>query len=133
MTWHVRTGLGLFGQCYIVTLRGGGHGRSRQCRPVAAPTRTITLDFVPVPGGRSRLHGYAGLVSPRTASVVADFSSGSPRMYHPVRVNGRSYVAIVAPPDTAVTVVSLFDSAGHKFASAVTAVGGSTGTLPMGK
>ena len=48
-------------------------------------------------------------------------------------MNGRSYVAIVAPPDTAVTVVSLFDSAGHKFASAVTAVGGSTGTLPMGK
>ena len=100
---------------------------------MAAPTRTITLDFVPVPAGRSRLAGYAGLVSPRTASVVADFSSGSPRTYHPVSVNGRSYVAIVAPPDTAVTVVSLFDSAGHKFASAVTAVGGSTGTLPMGK
>ena len=132
MTWHIRTELGLFGQCYTVTVRGG-HGRSQQCRPVAAPPRTVTLDPVPVPAARSRLAGYAGLVSPRTASVVADFSSGSPRTYHPVRVNGRSYVAIVAPPDTAVTVVSLFDSAGHKFASAVTPVGGSTGTLPMGK
>ena len=60
MTWHVRTGLGLFGQCYIVTLRGGGHGRSRQCRPVAAPTRTITLDFVRSRAGDRDCTGMPG-------------------------------------------------------------------------
>ena len=103
-------------------------------RKAGVPASAIRYDsaneHIPVPTETGNL--YSGADS-TTASVVADFSSGSPRTYRPVSVNGRSYVAIVAPPDTAVTVVSLFDSAGHKFASAVTTVGGSTGTLPMGK
>ena len=68
-----------------------------------------------------------------TASVVADFSSGLPRTYRPVNVAGRKYVAIVAPPDNVLDRVSLFDSAGHEFGSAVAPVGGMTGTLPIGK
>jgi hypothetical protein len=132
MTWHMRTGLGQFGQCYTATVRGGGH--SYQCVPVAAPPRTLALDYVPVPGARSHLAGYAGLVSPRTASVVADFSSGPPHTYKPVNVAGRMYVAIVAPPDSLVDVVTLFDSAGHQFARAVTPMpgSGSFATLPTG-
>jgi hypothetical protein len=130
-TWHINTGLGLFGQCYAATLRGGGH--SRQCAPVAAPPRTIAVTYVPIPYARSHLAGYAGPVSPRTASIVAEFSSGLPRTYRPVDVAGRKYVAIVAPPDNVLDRVSLFDSAGHEFGSAVAPVGGMTGTLPIGK
>lgn len=131
-TWHIRTGLGLFGQCYGAALRSGGH--SYQCVPVAAQPRTIAMTYVPIPYARSRLAGYAGLVSPRTASIVADFSSGlSPRTYKPVNVAGRKYLAIVAPPDNVLDRVSLFDSAGHEFASAVAPVGGMTGRLPVGK
>ena len=130
-TWRIRTGLGLFGQCYAATLRGGGH--SYRCVPVAAPPRTIAVDYVPIPYGRSHLAGYVGLVSPRAASVVVDFSSGLPHTYKPVSVAGRKYLAIVAPPDNVVDRVSLLDDAGHQFASAVTPAGGMTGTLPMGK
>ena len=131
-TWQIRTGLGLFGQCYAATLRSGGH--SRQCVPVAGPPRTIAVDFVPIPYGRSQLAGYAGLVSPRTVSVVAEFNGGlSPHTYKPVDVAGRKYVAIVAPPDNVLDRVSLLDSAGHNFASAVRPLGGMTGTLPIGK
>jgi hypothetical protein len=88
---------------------------------------------VPIPYARSHLAGYAGPVSPRTASIVAEFSSGLPRTYRPVDVAGRKYVAIVAPPDNVLDRVSLFDSAGHEFGSAVAPVGGMTGTLPIGK
>jgi hypothetical protein len=131
-TWHIRTGLGLFGQCYTAVVRGSG--KSRQCVPVVAPPRTLALDYVPVPGARSQLAGYAGLVSPRTASVVAGFSSGPPHTYKPANVDGRKYVAIVAPPNGVVDVVSLFDSAGHQIASAVTPMpgSGSHATLPTG-
>ena len=97
-TWRIRTGLGLFGQCYAAILRGGGH--SYQCVPVAAPPRTIAVDYVPIPHGRLHLAGYAGLVSPRTASVVVNFSSGLPHTYKPVSVAGRKYLAIVAPRTT---------------------------------
>jgi hypothetical protein len=131
-TWRIRTGLGLFGQCYAATLGSGGH--SHQCVPVAGPPRTIAVDFVPIPYGRSQLAGYTGLVSPRTASVVAEFNGGlSPRTYKPVNVAGRKYVAIVAPPDNVLDRVSLLDSAGHNFASAVRPLGGMPGTLPIGK
>jgi hypothetical protein len=130
-TWRIRTGLGLFGQCYAAILRGGGH--SYRCVPVAAPPRAIAVDYVPIPRGRSHLAGYVGLVSPRTASVVVEFSSGLPHTYKPVSVAGRKYLAIVAPPDNVVDRVSLLDGAGREFASAVTPAGGMTGTLPMGK
>lgn len=127
-TWHIRTGLGLFGQCYTVTVRGGGH--SYQCVPVAAPPRTLAMDFVPIPGARSQLAGYAGLVSPRTASVVADFSSGPPHTYKPVNVDGRKYVAIVAPPDNVVTLVGLFDSGGRQFASVTSGLPAAQPSVP---
>ncbi len=118
--WHIRTSLGLFGQCYTATLRGGprgGRGQGSECVPVAAPPRAITLAWVPVPGATMELSGYAGLVSPRTARVDVALSDGIIPPARPVTVAGRSYVAFVIPPGCQVLRVNLFDSAGHMFAS----------------
>lgn len=118
--WHIRTSLGLFGQCYTATLRGGprgGRGEGSECVPVAAPPRAITLAWVPVPGAAMELSGYAGLVSSRTARVDVALSDGIIPPATPVTVAGRSYVAFVIPPGCQVLQVKLFDSAGHMFAS----------------
>jgi len=119
MTWHVRTSLGLYGQCYTATLRTPGHGRgqSSECVPVAAPPRAAALAVVLVSGAQAQLPGYAGLVSPRTAYVYASISDGTTRRVVPVRVAGRAYIALVAPAGCQVTRLSLFDASGHLFAS----------------
>jgi hypothetical protein len=120
LVWHIRTSLGLFGQCYTATLRGGpdhGRGQGSECVPVAAPPRTIDLAWVPVPGATMELSGYAGLVSPRTARVDVALSDGIIPPARPVTVAGRSYVAFVIPPGCRVLRLNLLDSAGHMFAS----------------
>jgi hypothetical protein len=120
MTWHIRTALGLFGQCYVATLRGGpggGRGQSaEQCAPVAAPPRTAALDPVSIPGAATDLTGYAGLVNPRTAKVEIALSDGIIPPARPVTIAGRAYVAFAIPPGCQVRQLKLFDSAGHVFA-----------------
>jgi hypothetical protein len=118
--WHMWASLGLYGQCYTATLRGGpggGRGQGAECVPVDAPPRTIDLAWVPVPGATTELDGYAGLVSPRTARVDVALSDGIIPPARPVTVQGRSYIAFVIPPGCRVLQLKLFDSAGHMFAS----------------
>jgi hypothetical protein len=118
--WRIRTSLGLFGQCYVATLRGGtggGHGRGSECVPVAAPPRTVALAQVPVPAPHTQLPGYAGVVNPRTAKVEVALSDGTIPPARPVNIAGRAYVAFVIPPGCQVLQLKLFDAAGHMFAS----------------
>jgi hypothetical protein len=117
--WHIRVSLGLYGQCYTATLRTPGHGRGQgsTCVPVAAPPRTAMLAAIPVSGAQAQLPGYAGLVSPRTAYAYASISDGTTHRLVPVRVAGRAYIAIVAPPGCVLTSLSLFDAGGHLFAN----------------
>jgi hypothetical protein len=102
--WHIRTMLGLFGQCYTAALRGpargtsDGRGQSSECVPVAMPPRAIALTWVSVPGATAQFSGYAGLVNPRTARVVVSFSGAPNITVRPVTVAGRAYVAFVVPP-----------------------------------
>ena len=122
MTWHIRTGLGLFGQCYAAELWGFRHGRygrgrSSECVPVAAPPRTITLSWVSVPGATANLTGYAGLVNPRTRSVLVSISDGTTRTVRPVFVTGRAYVAFVVPPGCQVIRLSLTRAGGAVYAT----------------
>jgi hypothetical protein len=117
--WHIRAALGLFGQCYTATLRGGpggGLGQGSECVAVSAPPRTAALDLVPVPSAHTQLPGYAGLVNPRTAKVEVALSDGTIPPARPVTIAGRSYVAFVIPPGCQVLQLKLFDSAGHVFA-----------------
>jgi hypothetical protein len=116
--WHVRASLGLFGQCYTTTTRGGGgRGQGLECVPVAAPPRTAALDWVSLPAARSQLTGYAGVVNPRAAKVAIALSDGTIPPAHVVNVAGRAYIAFAVPPGCQVLSLSLYDSAGHKFAS----------------
>jgi hypothetical protein len=116
--WHIRTSLGLFGQCYTATLRTPGHGRGQgtECVPVAAPPRTFAVTEVPVPGARAALPGYAALVNPRTAYVLASINNGSTVRVAAVHLAGRAYVAVAAPVGCALSWLKLVDSAGHVFA-----------------
>jgi hypothetical protein len=113
--WYVDSSLGLLGQCYRATVR---RGRSYfECLPVAAPPRTIALDYVPLQGGYTQFTGYAGLVSPRTAKITVTFSGAPDQTIRPVNVTGRAYVAFAVPPGCDVIRIRLADSAGHTFAS----------------
>jgi hypothetical protein len=117
-SWHITTALGLFGQCYTGTLQGdGGHGRSHECMPVAAPPATITLNLVPVPGRSSEFVGYAGVVNPRTKELVVSFTDAPDLTVTPVNVAGRVYVAFVVPPGCQVTRLRLAGPDGHVFAT----------------
>jgi hypothetical protein len=116
--WHVRTSLGLFGQCYTTTTRGGGgRGQGLECVAVAAPPRAAALDWVSIPAARSQFTGYAGVVNPRTAKVVITLSDGTLPPARAVSVAGRRYIAFAVPPGSQVLSLSLYDSAGHMFAS----------------
>jgi hypothetical protein len=118
MTWHIRASLGLLGQCYTATVRGGpggGRGQGSECVPVSAPPRAFALSALPVPSARTQLPGYAGLVNPRTVYLDASVSDGTTRRVVPVRVAGRAYVAIVVPAGCDLTWVSLFDASGRLF------------------
>jgi hypothetical protein len=116
--WHMWASLGLYGQCYTAAGRLPGHGRAQgsECVPVTAPPRTAALTAVPVSTAQTRLPGYAGLVNPRTAYVYASVNDGTTHKVIPVRVAGRAYIALVAPPGCAVTSLDLFDASGHLFA-----------------
>jgi hypothetical protein len=117
--WHIRTSLGLFGQCYTATLRVPGHGggQSSKCTPVAAPPRVAALSPVAISGSTTALPGYAGLVNPRTVKVDVALSDGIIPPARPVTVAGRTYVAFAIPPGCQVLQLKLFDSAGHMFAT----------------
>lgn len=120
MTWHISASLGLFGQCYTATLRGGpggGRGQGSECVPIASPPRTTALAFVPVPGAHTQLPGYAGLVNPRAAKVVVSINNGSDLTLRPVRWTGRAYIAFVVPPGCRAHLIRLYDADGHMFAS----------------
>jgi hypothetical protein len=101
--WHIRTALGLYGQCYTATLRGYSIGRLRECAPVAAPPAALILHHVPVLGPRWQYTGYAGLLSPRYKELVVSFSRAPARTVKPVNVDGRAYVAFVVPRGSRVT------------------------------
>ena len=125
-TWRIKTALGLYGQCYVATLRGPargssyGRGRSSECVPVAAPPRTMNLTWVPVPGATAELTGYAGLVNPRTAMVIVAIDNGTTQRIRPVNVAGRLYVAFVVPPGCQVEQVGLAQANGVIYATTST-------------
>jgi len=119
--WHMWASLGLYGQCYTAAGRVPGHGRGQgsECVPVTMPPRTATLTAVAVSSAQTQLPGYAGLVNPRTAYAYATVSDGTTHQVVPVRVAGRVYIALVAPPGCRLSSLSLFDANGHAFASVV--------------
>jgi hypothetical protein len=117
--WHIRVSLGLYGQCYTATLRTPGHGRGQGsvCVPVAAPPRIVSLTYLPVSSAQAQLPGYAGLVTPRAATVVVSINNGTSRTVRPVDVAGRAYLAFAVPAGCRPYLLSLYDAAGHRIAT----------------
>jgi hypothetical protein len=110
--WHIRTGLGLYGQCYVAALRsavGGdnGHGQFSECVPVAAPPHLTVLHRVPAPGAESQFTGYAGLVNPAAVRLVVTLTNGTVLTIRPVNVAGRAYVAFAVPPGCQVHLLAV--------------------------
>jgi hypothetical protein len=132
--WHMRSSLGLYGQCYTAAGRVPGHGRGQgsECVPVAAPPRTAAVTAVPVSSAQTQLPGYAGLVNPRTAYAYASIDNGTTHRVVPVRVAGRAYIAIVAPAGCQLISLSLFDASGHLFAHVGTFTQPIPGLPPLG-
>jgi hypothetical protein len=132
--WHMRSSLGLYGQCYTAAGRGPGHGRGQgsECIPVATPPRTAAVIAVPVSSAQTQLPGYAGLVNPRTAYAYASIDNGTTHKVVPVRVAGRAYIAIVAPAGCRLISLSLFDASGHLFAHVGTFTQPIPGLPPLG-
>lgn len=62
------------------------------------------------------LTGYAGLVSPRTAYLVARLSGGRPLRIRPAEVGGLEYVALALPAGLTLTEVTGYDRAGQPIA-----------------
>jgi hypothetical protein len=133
--WHIRTGLGLYGQCYVVALpgavgSGSGRGLFSECVPVTAPPRLMALHRVPAPGAASQLAGYAGLVNPATSRLVVTLTNGTTLTVRPVNVAGRVYVAFVVPPGCRVHLLIIHFEANATIPPGAAA--GATATIPPG-
>jgi hypothetical protein len=63
------------------------------------------------------LPGYAGLVTQRAAKVVVSVDNGTDLTITPVSVAGRAYLAFAVPPGCRPYLLTLFDAAGHPFAT----------------
>jgi hypothetical protein len=118
ISWTIKTGLGLFGQCYTgAAVAGSDSGQARECLPVEAPPRGIALAWVPFPATTAAITGYAGLVSPRTAYLVASLSSGATRRLAPDSLGGRKYISLAVGRGSRLVRLTLYDAVGHPFAT----------------
>jgi hypothetical protein len=99
VSWTIKTGLGLWGQCYTGSIVAAKEsGAAGECLPVEAPPRGIALAWVPFPAATPvPITGYAGLASPRTAYVIASFADGTTRRLTPALLSGRGYIALGIP------------------------------------
>jgi hypothetical protein len=117
--WRLSMSLGSAGQCYTSSARGrGSHGSTAECLPVQAPPAGAALSWVPFPStAAAGLTGYAGLVSPRTGYVIARLSGGTTRRLTPVDLAGRKYFGLAVQHGARLARVTMYDAAGHAFAS----------------
>lgn len=117
--WTITTGLGLFGQCYAGAVTAAqASGQAQECLPAEAPPRGASLAWVPFPASvGSAITGYAGLVSPRTATIIATLSDGSTRLLLPHDVAGRRYFALAVGGGVRLARLVLQDSSRQSFAA----------------
>jgi hypothetical protein len=118
ISWTIKTGLGLYGQCYSgATVAGHDAGQAQECLPIEAAPDGVVLAWVPFPASASGLTGYAGLVSPRTAYLMASLSNGTTRRLTPIDLAGRKYTGFAIGHGSRLVRLTLYDTAGHAFAT----------------
>ena len=90
--------LGAAGECFAGSLSGAdGYSSGGACQPIRLPPAAAVLRPL-LFSASTGLAGYAGLVSPRAATVTATLSSGTSERITPVTVGGRSYIALALRP-----------------------------------
>lgn len=115
--WRVTVTLGAAGECFAGSSFGASsYSSGSACQPIGLPPATAVLRPL-VFAAQTRLAGYGGLVSPRTATVTATLSSGTTERITPVTVGGRRYLALAMPSGTTLTRLTLDDTSGHAFAT----------------
>ena len=115
--WRVTVTLGAAGECFAGSSFGASsYSSGSACQPIGLPPATAVLRPL-VFAAQTRLAGYGGLVSPRTATVTATLSSGTTERISPVTVGGRRYLALALPSGTTLTRLTLDDTAGRAFAT----------------
>jgi hypothetical protein len=120
--WRISVQLGAAGDCFLgATFDGHAATQATYCLPISVPpagpgTLQRFLIEQHTASGSAGLTGYAGLVSPRTAYLVARLSDGRPLRIRPAQVGGRQYVAVALPAGLTLTEVSGYDRAGRPIA-----------------
>jgi hypothetical protein len=120
--WRISVQLGAAGDCFLgATFDGHAATQATYCMPISVPPAgpgTLQRFLIEQHGasGSAGLTGYAGLVSPRTAYLVARLSDGRPLRIRPAQVGGRQYVALALPAGLTLTEVTGYDRAGRPIA-----------------
>jgi hypothetical protein len=120
-SWSIGVQFGAAGDCYRLTAEDALSAQSWSmgaCGPVSTPSGLATIMALPLGfGGGHRGTGYATLVSPATAGVVAWLSDGSTTSAVPCTVAGRRYAALFVPGSARVTRLSWLNAAGQPIAT----------------
>ena len=120
--WRISVQLGAAGDCFLgATFDGHAATQATYCLPISVPpagpgTLQRFLIQQHTASGSAGLTGYAGLVSPRTAYLVARLSDGRPLRIRPAQVGGRQYLAVALPAGLTLTEVTGYDRAGRPIA-----------------
>jgi hypothetical protein len=115
--WRLRVTLGNDGECFSSAFHFDGPVRIPElCRAIGLPPAGVSL--VPpyhLPGDLR--WWYMGTVSARTAYLRADLSNGTTTRLMPAAIAGRKYFAMVTAKGITARRLTLYDAAGHSFAS----------------
>jgi hypothetical protein len=114
-TWQVSMTLGGQGQCYNLSAGpASGPANVTYCGPIEAPPAGVSLQSLPL-AAPARLNGYAGLVSSRTAYLIANLSDGTTRRLVPTDFAGRKYFALTAGGAVTLAGLTQYDAQGRPF------------------
>lgn len=112
--WSVDVLFGAGGDCYQLA---AGSSSMAACGPVGTPYGPVTIMALPLGFGGGDGTGYAMLVSPATAGVVAWLSDGSTTSAVPAVVDGRKYAALFVPGSVRITRLFWLNATGATIAS----------------
>jgi hypothetical protein len=120
-SWQVSMTLGPAGQCFTLSASlGGTSARASDCVPIEAPPAGVSLEPLPL-AMPTQLTGWAGIVSPRAAYLVARLSDGRTQRLMPVDIGGRKYFGLALGNAVTVAGLTVYDARGHAFGTATSA------------
>ncbi|HZR49804.1 MAG TPA: hypothetical protein VFB06_09825 [Streptosporangiaceae bacterium] len=122
--WSIRLAFGTSGDCYLLTTSYIDDSANAQpsvspvCGPVSAPQGpgTIVAMALGAPASAGLGIGYAVSLSPGTAKLIFELTSGQDFTVTPVMVHGRRYAAFFVPEPAHLMWINAIDKAGHEVA-----------------